>query len=86
MIIKINKNRALLDASIYETVLLNNALLLIIDGPYAIDKSEFQTLTGSTKEEVEALLGHLGRTIDDLKSKYPNEYYGTPSNDKTTLD
>ena len=39
-----------------ELALINNALNEILNGAYAIDREEFQTLTGSTPEEAEKLL------------------------------
>lgn len=48
-----------------ELVLINNALNEVLNGPAAIGTQEFQTRTGATVSEAEALLSRLARLIDD---------------------
>jgi hypothetical protein len=72
------ENRAILDLSIGELVLLNNALNEICHGPDAIEDWEFHSRTGSNKPEAESLLDQLSKLVDDLKRDFPSEYYGGP--------
>lgn len=47
-----------------ELVLVNNALNEVLHGPDAIATSEFQTRTGVSVEEAEALLSRIGKALE----------------------
>jgi hypothetical protein len=55
-----------LSLSIQDLVLINNALNEIINGPSAISFSEFQTRTGVSLNEAEALLTRISAEIGKL--------------------
>jgi len=51
-----------------ELVLMNNALNEVLNGPDAIDESEFELRTGATPEEARDLLDKLGRVISIMEN------------------
>jgi hypothetical protein len=55
--------RFLIDLDRDELTLLNNALNEILNGPQAIESSEFSTRVGSSRREAEALLAAIDSAL-----------------------
>jgi hypothetical protein len=61
-----------LSLSIQDLVLINNALNEIINGPAAISLAEFQTRTGVSLNEAEALLSRISAEMGKLNAGAKN--------------
>lgn len=50
-----------------QLIIINNSILNILAGPYAIDNdNEFHTLIGGSKEDAEVLLKYIGSQVDSV--------------------